>query len=88
METRTERVYHRVNGNPGVSTPGGRQKKVEPKPVEKPQPQKVETPKELPKVETPKELPKTGDASTSLGLVAVALMAVGILARPRKRRDE
>ena len=62
-------------------------KKVE-KPVEKPQPQKVETPKELPKVETPKELPKTGDASTSLGLVAVALLAAGILARPRKRRDE
>ena len=63
-------------------------KKVEPKPVEKPQPQKVETPKELPKVETPKELPKTGDASTSLGLVAVALLAAGILAQPRKRRDE
>ena len=35
METRTERVYHDVNGNPGVSTPGGRQ-----------QPQ---TAKELPK---------------------------------------
>ena len=64
-------------------------KKVEPKPVEKPapQPQKVETPKELPKVETPKELPKTGDASTSLGLISIALMAAGILARPRKRRD-
>jgi len=65
---------------------------VESKPVEKPQvtpqPQKVETPKELPKVETPKELPKTGDASTSLGLVSIALMAAGILARPRKRRDE
>ena len=29
LETRTERVYHKVNGNPGVSTPGGRQKKVE-----------------------------------------------------------
>jgi len=39
-------------------------------------------------VETPKELPKTGDASTSLGLVSIALMAAGILARPRKRRDE
>ena len=67
-------------------------KKVESKPVEKPQvtpqPQKVETPKELPKVETPKELPKTGDASTSLGFVSIALMAAGILARPRKRRDE
>ena len=63
-------------------------KKVEPKPVEKPQPQKVETPKELPKVETPKELPKTGDASTSLGLASVALLAAGILARPRKRRGE
>ena len=63
-------------------------KKVEPKPVEKPQPQKVETPKELPKVETPKELPKTGDASTSLGLISVALLAAGILARPRKRRNE
>ena len=25
LETRTERVYHEVNGNPGVSTPGGRQ---------------------------------------------------------------
>ena len=64
-------------------------KKVEPKPVEKPRvtPQKVETPKELPKVETPKELPKTGDASTSLGLVSVALLAAGILAKPRKRRD-
>ena len=35
METRTERVYHDVNGNPGGSTPGGRQ-----------QPQ---TAKELPK---------------------------------------
>ena len=64
-------------------------KKVEPKPVEKPRvtPQKVETPKELPKVETPKELPKTGDASASLGLVSVALLAAGILAKPRKRRD-
>ena len=63
-------------------------KKVEPKPVEKPQPQKVETPKELPKVETPKELPKTGDASTSLGLISVALLAAGLLAKPRKRRGE
>ena len=64
-------------------------KKVEPKPVEKPapQPQKVETPKELPKVETPKELPKTGDASTSLGLVSVALMAAGLLVKSRKRRN-
>ena len=52
------------------------------------QPQKVEAPKELPKVETPKELPKTGDTSTSLGLVAVALLAAGIMAKPRKRRDE
>ena len=25
METRTERVYHGVNGNPGISIPGGRQ---------------------------------------------------------------
>ena len=67
-------------------------KKVEPKPVEKPrvtpQPQKVETPKELPKAETPKELPKTGDASTSLGLISIALMAAGLLAKPRKRRGE
>ena len=68
-------------------------KKVESKPVEKPQvtpkPQKVETPKELPKVETPKELPKTGDASTSLGLVSIALMAAGCLAmNPRKRRGK
>lgn len=28
METRTERVYHDVNGNPGVSTLGGRQQHV------------------------------------------------------------
>ena len=26
FETRTERVYLGVNGNPGVSTPGGRQR--------------------------------------------------------------
>ena len=68
-------------------------KKVESKPVEKPQvtpkPQKVETPKELPKVETPKELPKTGDASTPLGLISIALMAAGCLAmNPRKRRGK
>ena len=25
LETRTERVYHGVNGNPGISIPGGRQ---------------------------------------------------------------
>lgn len=25
LETRTERVYHEVNGNPGILTPGGRQ---------------------------------------------------------------
>lgn len=25
LETRTERVYHEVNGNPGVLTLGGRQ---------------------------------------------------------------
>ena len=65
-------------------------RKVE-KPVEKPQPapqpQKVETPKELPKSDTPKELPKTGDASTSLGLVSIALLAAGLLAKPRKRRN-
>ena len=60
-------------------------KKVEPKVT--PQPPKVETPKNLPKVETPKELPKTGDTSTSLGLVSVALLAAGLLAKPRKRRD-
>ena len=63
-------------------------KKVEPKPVEKPRPQKVETPKELPKVETPKELPKTGDTSTSLGLISIALMAMGLVVKPRKRRGE
>ena len=61
-------------------------RKVE-KPQVTPQPQKVETPKELPKVETPKELPKTGDTSTSLGLVSVALLAAGLLAKPRKRRN-
>ena len=65
-------------------------RKVE-KPVEKPQPapqpQKVETPKELPKSDTPKELPKTGDASMSLGLVSIALLAAGLLAKPRKRRN-
>lgn len=27
-ETRTERVYHEVNGNPGVSTLGGRRRLV------------------------------------------------------------
>lgn len=25
IETRTERVYHEVNRNPGILTPGGRQ---------------------------------------------------------------
>jgi len=25
LETRTERVYHEVNGNPGISISGGRQ---------------------------------------------------------------
>ena len=62
-------------------------RKVE-KPVEKPKPQNVATPKELPNVETPKELPKTGDASTSLGLISIALMAAGLIVKPRKRRDE
>ena len=59
-------------------------KKVESKPVEKPQ----VTPKPQ-KVETPKELPKTGDASTSLGLISIALMVAGCLAmNPRKRRGK
>ena len=31
---RTERVYHEVNGNPGVSTPGGRQSRIEQKGIQ------------------------------------------------------
>ena len=47
---------------------------------------KVEKP-QRPTVETPKELPKTGDTSTSLALISVALLAAGLLVKPRKRRD-
>ena len=47
---------------------------------------KVEKP-QRPTVESPKELPKTGDTSTSLALISVALLAAGLLAKPRKRRN-
>ena len=47
---------------------------------------KVEKP-QRPTVESPKELPKTGDTSTSLALISVALLAAGLLTKPRKRRN-